>query len=213
MARPNMQKMLPRGQPAAAEAASRRDAGMRIAVGAFVESPSKKKRRGTSLSWLAPVALLVSLGICYFTWPAFRELAQQAYQVIASGDERRIQTWVRGFGSWGVVVLLGLMFLQAVIAVLPSVATMVASVLAYGPVWGGALAWGGMIVTGSFMYGVGRALGQAAVERFVGESSSRRVEDLVERYGSWAVVIARLTPFSSSDAVCFITGALGMRYG
>lgn len=161
---------------------------------------------------MLPLVLLAALAGSYFAWPAFREFVQEAYGVVASGDEERIQSWVRGYGSWGVVVLLGLMFLQAIVAVLPSIATMVASVLAYGPLWGGALAWGGMMLTGSFMYGVGHTLGRTAVERYLGEKSSRRVEGIVERYGSWAVVIARLTPFSSSDAVSFIAGALRMGY-
>jgi len=104
------------------------------------------------------------------------------------------------------------MFLQAVVAILPSIATMVAAILAYGPVWGGALAWLGMLLTGSFMFGVGRALGPVTVERFIGEKSSHKVEKLVDRYGSWAIVLARLTPFSSSDAVSFIAGALAMSY-
>jgi uncharacterized membrane protein YdjX (TVP38/TMEM64 family) len=156
--------------------------------------------------------LLLALAAAWFAWPAFREFVQQAYRVVASGEEERIQAWVRGHGAWGVLVLIGLMFLQAVLAVLPSIATMVAAVLAYGPLWGGALAWGGMMLTGSFMYGVGHALGRAAIERFVGEKSSQRVEAFVDRYGSWAVIIARLTPLSSSDAVSFIAGALCMGY-
>ncbi len=148
----------------------------------------------------------------YFAWPAFRELVQRAYAVVSSGDQERIETWVRGYGPWGVVVVLGLMFLQSVVAVLPSIGTMIAAILAYGPLWGGALAWGGMMLTGSFMYGVGRALGPVTVERFIGEKTSQSVEHIVERYGSWAVVIARLTPISSSDAVSFIAGALNMGY-
>lgn len=175
-------------------------------------SRSRKRSRWSSVSWALPLVLLLGLAASYFAWPAFREFVQEAYGVVATGDDQRIRSWVRGYGSWGVVVLLALMFLQAIVAVLPSIATMVAAILAYGPLWGGALAWGGMMLTGSFMYGVGHLLGQAAVERFLGEKSSRRVEDIVERYGSWAVVIARLTPVSSSDAVSFIAGALSMGY-
>jgi uncharacterized membrane protein YdjX (TVP38/TMEM64 family) len=156
--------------------------------------------------------LLLTLVSMYFAWPSFHQFVQRAYEVVSSGDQRRIETWVRGYGPWGVVVVLGLMFLQSVVAVLPSIGTMIAAVLAYGPLWGGALAWGGMLLTGSFMYGVGRALGPVTVERFIGEKTSKRVEQIVERYGSWAVVIARLTPFSSSDAVSFIAGALSMSY-
>jgi uncharacterized membrane protein YdjX (TVP38/TMEM64 family) len=89
---------------------------------------------------------------------------------------------------------------------------MVAAVLAYGPIWGGMLAWLGMLLTGSFMFAIGRALGPVTVERFIGAKSGKKVEKLVDRYGSWAIVLARLTPLSSSDAVSFIAGALSMRY-
>lgn len=164
------------------------------------------------MGWLAPLALVLALVGMYLAWPEFARFIQQAYEVLSSGDQQRIERWVGGYGGWGVLVVLVAMFMQAVVAVLPSIATMVAAVLAYGPLWGGLLAWGGMMLTGSFMYGVGQLLGRAAVERFIGEKTSRRVEKIVERYGSWAVVIARLTPFSSSDAVSFTAGALCMGY-
>lgn len=170
------------------------------------------RSRWSSLGWVLPLVLLLSLAVAYFSWAPFRQFVTQAYQVASTGEEERIQQWVRGYDSWGVVVLLALMFLQSVIAVLPSIATMVAAVLAYGPSWGGALAWGGMMLTGSFMFAVGRALGPVTVERFMGETASKKVERAVERYGSWAIIIARLTPLSSSDAVSFIAGAVRMRY-
>jgi uncharacterized membrane protein YdjX (TVP38/TMEM64 family) len=177
-------------------------------------APTRERRRSkwSSLSWVAPLALVLALLGAYFGWPAFRGFVQRAYEVVSSGEGERIQQWVRGYGPWGVVVLLGLMFLQAVVAVLPSIATMVASILAYGPFWGGLLAWGGMMLTGSFMFAIGRALGPVVVESFIGEKTSQKIEKLVDRYGSWAVVLARLTPFSSSDGVSFIAGALAMTY-
>lgn len=173
---------------------------------------ARKRLDWSSISWIAPLTLIVSLVTMYFAWPAFQDFIQKAYEVMSSGDQHRIQSWVRGYGAWGVVVMIGLMFMQAVIAILPSIATMVAAVLAYGPFWGGALAWGGMIMTGTFMYAVGRSLGPVTVERMIGEKTQKRIEKLVERYGSWAIVLARITPASSSDAVSFAAGALKMGY-
>lgn len=177
--------------------------------------PATEKRRSSkwsSVSWVLPLALALALLGAYFWWSPFREFVHRAYEVVSTGEGEQIQEWVRGYGPWGVVVLIGLMFLQAIVAVLPSIATMVAAILAYGPFWGSLLAWLGMLLTGSFMFAIGRALGPVTVERFIGEKSSKKVEKLVDRYGSWAIVLARLTPFSSSDAVSFIAGALAMRY-
>lgn len=169
-------------------------------------------QRRTRLTWVLPLAFAVAVASLYFLSEPFREIVTEGYEVVASGDERRVQQWVRGFGAAGVAVLLGLMLMQSIVAVLPSLVTIVAAVVAYGPVSGALLAFSGMLMTASFMFGVGRSVGPLAIERFVGAKTQRRVRDAEERYGGWAIVAARLTPILSTDAVSFVAGAIGMRY-
>lgn len=175
-----------------------------------MERPVHKGK--SKLTWILPLLFAAGVALLYALSEPFRRIVSDGYEVVASGDQQRVQAWVKSFGPWGIVVLLGLMLMQSIVAVLPSIVTIVASVIAYGPVWGALLAAAGMLMTATFMYTVGRCLGPVTMERFVGAKTQRRVAAAEERYGSWAVVAARLTPILSTDAVSFVAGAIGMKY-
>jgi uncharacterized membrane protein YdjX (TVP38/TMEM64 family) len=174
---------------------------------------AKRPRRSASkLTWAVPVLVVGALVGLYFLWPAYRDFLRQAYEVLASEDQAQIESWVRGYDPWGWVVLVGLMILQTVVVILPSVGAMAASVLAYGPFVGGALAWGGMLLAAAIAYAMGRALGPVTVEKLIGARSREKLEKAVERYGLWAVIIARLSPILSTDAVSIVAGLVQMRF-
>lgn len=161
---------------------------------------------------MIPLILLGVLVLAYFVVPPFHEFVDDAGSVFSSGDEQRIREWVKGFGGWGYVVLIGLMLMQTVFAIIPSVLLMVVSVLAYGPWVGGVLAWAGMILAAILGYAVGRGVGVAAVDRLIGASTEKKVTRFVERYGMLGVVAARISPALSTDAVSIGAGLAGMRF-
>ncbi len=164
------------------------------------------------LSWIIPLILLGVLVLMYFLWPAFHTLVNQAYQVLASEQQHRIEQWVRGFGVWGFVVIFALMLMQTLVPVLPSVVAMVAAVLAYGPWLGGAIAWCGMLLAASLGYAIGRSFGPVTLDRLMGKQTRRKVSHQVHRHGVWAVIAARLSPVLSTDAVSIIAGLVSMRF-
>jgi uncharacterized membrane protein YdjX (TVP38/TMEM64 family) len=104
------------------------------------------------------------------------------------------------------------MLLQTLIPFLPSVVTMVVAVLGYGPVRGGILAWGGLLLAACLGYGIGRAFGPVTVDRLIGSRAERKVEQFVERYGVWAVIAARIAPMISTDAISIVAGLAGMGF-
>ena len=163
-------------------------------------------RRTRWLLWALPLALLSALIALYFAWPSYREFLTRAYELVSRGDEEAIRGWIQGYGALGYVVLLGLMLLQLVVPILPSIATMIAAVLAYGPWLGGALAWAGMMICAALAWGFGRLLGPVTVGKVLRPEKCRKLEAKVERYGAWAVVIARLSPILSTDAVSLAAG-------
>ncbi len=171
-----------------------------------------RKEHKSRWTWMIPLVLLGLLVLAYFLVPSIREFASQAYDVFNSGDEQRIREWVKGFGGWGYVVLMGLMLFQTVFAFVPSVLLMVASVLAYGPWLGGVLAWTGMILAATLAYSVGRGVGVAAVDRLIGPATEKKVTRFVERYGMLGIVAARISPALSTDAVSIGAGLAGMRF-
>jgi uncharacterized membrane protein YdjX (TVP38/TMEM64 family) len=163
-------------------------------------------------AWLVPLGVVLGLAGAYLLVPGVREFADEAYAVLGSGDRARIERWVRGFGAWGPAAILLQMVAQTVIPVIPSVLMMVVTVLAFGPLWGGLLTFAGLLLAAAVAFGLGRALGPATVGRLIGERTERKVEAFVERYGAWGVIVARISPVVSTDAVSFVAGLVGMRF-
>ena len=172
----------------------------------------RAERPASRWTWAVPLGLAALLAGLYFVWPGYQSFVDEAYRVLGSGDRARVEEWVKGFGAWGFAVILALMFMQTVLAFLPSLVTMVVAVLAYGPVAGGALAWGGMLLTACFGYGIGRSLGPVTVDRLLGTKTERKMARFVDRYGVWAVIAARISPVFSTDAVSFAAGMAKMRF-
>lgn len=46
----------------------------------------------------------------------------------------------------------------------------------------------------------------------MGEKTEKKVYQKVEKYGVWAVILSRISPFLSNDAISFITGLTKMNY-
>jgi len=158
------------------------------------------------------VALLALLTGLYFVWPGFQRFIDDAYRVLSSGEQAQVEQWVSGFGGWGFAVIIALVLFQTIVAFLPSLVTMVVAVLAYGPVLGGLLAWGGLLLAASFGYGIGRALGPVTVDRLIGTKAEQKVEDFVEQYGIWAIIAARISPVLSTDAISIVAGLADMAF-
>ena len=89
---------------------------------------------------------------------------------------------------------------------------MVVSVLAYGPYWGTLISVAAVAVASSIGYLIGRYLGEIAIARLIGDQKEKQLKFYVEKYGVWAVVITRLAPFLSNDAISFVGGILQMGY-
>ncbi|HEX7069555.1 MAG TPA: TVP38/TMEM64 family protein [Rhodothermales bacterium] len=172
----------------------------------------REETRRSRWTWVIPLGLVGLIVVAYFVWPAYREFVRGALDVFASGEQDRIEEWVQGFGTWGYAVMVGLMLMQTILAFLPSFVLMVVAVIAFGPVNGGLLAWGGMLLAATLGYGIGRGLGETVVDRLIGAKTQRTVSQVVDRYGTWAVVAARISPVLSSDAVSIVAGLSRMRF-
>lgn len=168
-------------------------------------------REASALTWIVPVAVIVTAVVLYFVWPAYTNFVDRAYAVLTSNDADEIEAWVDQYGGWGPAVILAGMFMQTLLAVIPSIMLMVVAVLAYGPLWGGLLAWGGVTAAALLAFGIGRAVGVGTVERFMGTRTRRKMERAVNRYGIGAIIAARIESILSTDAVSFVAGLVCMK--
>ena len=156
--------------------------------------------------------IVVGLVGAYFLIPSFQSGVQEAYTVVTSGDNQRITQYVRQFGFWGPLVVVLIMTVQMFLIVVPSWLLMIISVLAYGPWWGGLLCVVAVFVASTVGYTIGMGLSEASLTKLVGERSEKKLEHTVNKYGSGAVVLFRLAPFLSNDAISFVAGMLKMGY-
>ena len=172
------------------------------------KSGRKKQSKAHLLIGLALLAILIG---SYFTFPGFHEGVDEAFDVITSEDQDRIQHWVKRFGALGPIVLIFAMTMQMFMLIVPNILLFMISIICYGPFWGTIISLGGVAASSSLGYFIGRKLGPHAIDRFVSQNTQDKMYIFIERYGVKAIAIMRLSSLSS-DALGFVAGILEMSY-
>ena len=158
------------------------------------------------------LALLGGAVLAYFFIPSVQDFFQEGWKVLTSENEQRIKNWVGQFGWWGPFVIILSMIAQMFLLVIPTPLLMVVTVLAYGPFWGGVIVLAAVFCASSIGYVLGAYIGTPLVERLLGVESEKKVIHFIDDYGFWAVIVTRLSPFLSNDAISFVGGMLRMGY-
>lgn len=148
----------------------------------------------------------------YFLIPEVNQFFKEAFDTLTSENESRISRWVDRLGIWGPLFVIVAMVVQMFLLVIPSPLLIIISVLAYGPVWGSILSIVAVAIASTIGYFIGRYLGEAFINKMIGEKKERKLTFYVNRYGIWAVVITRITPVLSNDAISLVSGILKMNY-
>ena len=158
------------------------------------------------------LGILVLLVASYFFIPAVNQFLNEAWSVLTSNDNERIKKWVGDFGWFGPLMLVVSMVAQMFLIIIPSVALMVVSILAYGPIWGSLIVLLAIFTASSIGYWIGRYFGPIIVERLIGHKSEKKIASFLDDYGFWAIIVTRINPFLSNDAISFVAGILKMGY-
>lgn len=178
-----------------------------------VKEEDKLTRTGQSKIPLhISIAFILSLVGAYYLVPSFGQFVNEAYSVLTSEDEARISAWVSRLSFWGPAIIILAMIAQMFLFVVPTILLMIISVLAYGPLWGSIITLIAIFAASSVAYLMGAYLGPITVSRLIGGKSEKKMEKYIDRYGFWAVIIARISPFLSNDAISFISGLVRMGY-
>lgn len=150
--------------------------------------------------------------LCYFVVPDFQSFVNEAYQVLTSDDEVKIKSWVGELGVWGPLFIILAMVVQMFLIFVPSPLLMVVSVLAYGPVWGAVLAVISVMVSSTIGFFVGKMIGTKTLYQIIGQKKEEKMESYVSDYGLWVVIVSRVSPIFSNDAISFVGGMVRMNY-
>lgn len=174
-----------------------------------IESASVKKSKAPLYISLT---ILVVILAAYFFIPEVKDFIQEAWAALSSGDEERIEQWVSQFGYIGPLVIILAMVLQMFLLIIPTIALMVVSILAYGPLWGSLIVFAAVYAASTIGYLIGAYLGPVIVEKLIGAKTEKKIGQFIEDYGFWAIFITRLNPMLSNDAISFVAGLLRMGY-
>jgi uncharacterized membrane protein YdjX (TVP38/TMEM64 family) len=176
----------------------------------------EKSRRVGVARWIKPTVtmmLLGALGAAYLFSGDFRgDEVNRAVEVLASGAASALRDYILSYGAWAPVASTVLMVLQAIVAFVPSFLLGFANGLAFGPVWGGLLSIASAALATDVSFGIARAVGRVPVETLIGKRSLGAADRWFARYGAYAVLVARLIPVVSFDAVSYAAGLTRMKF-
>lgn len=174
-----------------------------------VDAPDVKQSKAPLYISIAVIAAVV---LSYFFIPSVQEFMTNSWDVLTSGDRERTRQWVSQFGWWGPFIIILAMILQMFLLVIPTPILMVVTILAYGPIIGSIILFAAVFMASTAGYFIGHYLGPVIVDKLIGHKTDKKLTAFIEDYGFWTVIVVRLSPFLSNDAISFVGGVLRMGY-
>jgi uncharacterized membrane protein YdjX (TVP38/TMEM64 family) len=158
------------------------------------------------LSFILSGSILLFLVILYFTHPPFQDTVKEAWDVLLSEDRERIKDYVKQFGVWGPLAIIVFIVLQMFLIIFPSWLPIIVGVLAYGFWWGVLINLIGVGIASSLGYYIGKRF------ELISEKKQKKWKYWITHYSSGTVILFRISPFFSNDAIAFIAGIFKMDY-
>ena len=152
---------------------------------------------------IGAAAVLVAV---YFAVPTVRTYVDHAAAVLGSADVGAVVYFLRSYGTYAAVISFLLMVFSSVIAPLPAFLITFANAAIFGWWQGAILSWSSAMAGAALCFFIARALGRDAVEKYAGKGALASVEGYFQKYGRNTILVCRLLPFVSFDAVSYFAG-------
>ncbi len=155
------------------------------------------------------VAVVAVIAIILFI-PEVRQALTRATASFKDIDS--IKEYILSFGIWAPIISFLLMIFQSVAAPLPAFLITFSNAALFGWVKGAILSWSSAMVGAAICYFIAKFLGRSVVEKLTSKFALKSVDDFFEKYGNYAILIARLLPFISFDIVSYAAGLTSMSF-
>ncbi|MGB7784810.1 MAG: TVP38/TMEM64 family protein [Salinimicrobium sp.] len=153
-------------------------------------------------------SIILLLLLLYFLYPPFQSALKEAWNVLTSQDQARIQDYVDQFGIWGPLAIIVFIVLQMFLIIFPSWLPIIVGVVAYGFWWGILINLIGVGIASTLGYHIGKRLKGV----FISKEKLEKMDYWISNYGFGTVILFRTSPFFSNDAISFIAGILKMDF-
>ena len=169
---------------------------------------SKKHNYGR---WTTLALILVAV-LMYACVPAVKNTVNTVTSILGSANVDAVIEYIRSFGGYAVAVSFCLMVFSSLLAPLPAFLITVSNAAIFGWWQGALLSWSSAMVGAGLCFLIARALGRDVVEKFAGKGALAGVEGYFEKYGSKTILVCRLLPFVSFDAVSYFAGLTPIKF-
>lgn len=169
----------------------------------------KNKNNLTRLGILLAAAVLL---IVYLTVPAVNSFVNDAIAVLGSANLDRVADYIRSFGGWAMAFAFALMVFSSILAPLPAFMITLSNAAIFGWWQGAILSWSSAMVGAALCFFLARGLGRDVVEKFAGKGALASVEGYFQKYGTKTILVCRLLPFVSFDAVSYFAGLTPLKF-
>lgn len=158
------------------------------------------------------VLILIALISSYFLIPGVNQGVNKAFDILTSGDQDRIKEWVSEFGLWGPLVIIVGMVASMFLFVVPNLLLLIISSVSYGPLWGSVISLVAVFISSTVAYSLGYWVGPGILKRFLSKNTHEKLTKMVRLYGVGIIILFRISPLLSNEAISFIPALLRMRY-
>jgi len=170
------------------------------------------KTKNPNLTRLIILLVLAVVLIVYLAVPAVNGFVNNAMAVLGSANLDAVAEYIRSFGGYAMAFSFVLMVFSSLIAPLPAFMITLSNAAIFGWWQGAILSWSSAMVGAALCFFLSRGLGRDVVEKFAGKGALASVEGYFEKYGTKTILICRLLPFVSFDAVSYFAGLTPIKF-
>lgn len=162
--------------------------------------------RGTIFKFIGLLAFIAIIAvIMVLLWPSIKDLFNE-------GGAQRLVARLKAAGGMGVLALLGIQFLQVIVAFIPGEVVQLAAGLMYGPWLGALIILAGCVISSFVVYQLVHKLGAPFVRSMVSEKHMERFERF-EKSGKLDIIVfvLFLIPGMPKDVFTYIVPLTSMK--
>lgn len=132
--------------------------------------------------------------------------------ILISGNMDQIIKLIRSWGMAAPVMSVLLMITQAIVAPLPAFLITAANGMIFGNYWGAFISWIGALLGALTAFFIARLFEDVALDKIVrNPKAADFIRHAGEKRGFYIILVSRLLPFISFDAISYMAGLSGIR--
>lgn len=170
------------------------------------------KNKNPNLTRLVILLVIAVLLAVYLAVPAVNAFVNNAMAVLGSANLDAVAEYIRSFGASAMAFSFALMVFSSLIAPLPAFMITLSNAAIFGWWQGAILSWSSAMVGAALCFVLARGLGRDVVEKLAGKGALAGVEGYFKKYGTKTILICRLLPFVSFDAVSYFAGLTPIKF-